>query len=94
MLNAGQVCTAIDYVFVPTGGVAECTEHCVRLFAERYPDINSPDYTSIIDERAFRRLLETVRDARAKGATFVDRCASRVVVKQNRESQRLVPWGL
>jgi coniferyl-aldehyde dehydrogenase len=24
-----------------------------RLFAERYPDINGPDYTSIIDEKSF-----------------------------------------
>ena len=59
MLNAGQICTAIDYAFVLTGAVAEFAEHCRRLFAERYPDINSPDYTSIIDERAFRRLTDT-----------------------------------
>ena len=27
-----------------------------RLFAERYPDINGPDFTSIIDQRSYDRL--------------------------------------
>jgi coniferyl-aldehyde dehydrogenase len=72
MFNAGQICTCIDYMFLPEGAVAEFSAYCKRLFAERYPDINGPDYTSIIDERAFRRLHAVLDDARAKGATLID----------------------
>jgi coniferyl-aldehyde dehydrogenase len=70
--NAGQICTTVDYVFLPQGKESEFVAHCKRLFAERFPDINGPDYTSIIDERSFRRLEATLEDARAKGATLVN----------------------
>ena len=72
MFNAGQICTNIDYVFLPEGSVPEFTEHCKRLFAERFPDMNGPDYTSIIDERSYTRLQGALDDARAKGATLVN----------------------
>ncbi|MCX7171878.1 MAG: coniferyl aldehyde dehydrogenase [Proteobacteria bacterium] len=72
MFNAGQICTNVDYVFLPQGKETEFIAHCQRLFAERFPDINSPDYTSIIDERSFRRLTDTLEDARGKGATLIN----------------------
>jgi coniferyl-aldehyde dehydrogenase len=72
MFNAGQICTNVDYVFLPKGAEAEFAGHCKRLFAERYPDINGPDFTSIIDDRSFARLQATLEDARAKGATLID----------------------
>lgn len=72
MFNAGQICTNIDYVFLPQGKEAEFVAHCQRLFAQRYPDINASDYTSIIDQRSFDRLQHTLDDARAKGATLVN----------------------
>jgi coniferyl-aldehyde dehydrogenase len=42
------------------------------LFAERYPDINAADYTSIIDQRSYDRLRAALDDARAKGAKLID----------------------
>jgi coniferyl-aldehyde dehydrogenase len=36
------------------------------------PDINHHDYTSIIDDRSYQRLEETLDDARSKGATIVN----------------------
>ena len=72
MFNAGQICTNVDYVFVPEGKAEEFAAHCKRLVAERYPDINGSDYTSIIDERAFARLHATLEDARAKGARLIN----------------------
>ncbi|MFL6617567.1 MAG: coniferyl aldehyde dehydrogenase [Povalibacter sp.] len=72
MFNAGQICTNVDYVFVPHGRSEEFAEHCKRLVAQRYPDLNGNDYTSIIDQRAFDRLQHTLADARAKGATIVN----------------------
>ncbi len=72
MLNAGQICTNVDYVFLPEGTEAEFVAHCKRAVAERYPDLNGGDYTSIIDERSFARLHAALDDARAKGATVVN----------------------
>lgn len=72
MLNAGQICTNIDYVFLPEGKTDEFVAHCKRLMPERYPDLNGPDYTSIIDQRSYDRLSHTLEDARAKGATLVN----------------------
>ncbi|CAN7331423.1 coniferyl aldehyde dehydrogenase [Pseudoduganella sp. LjRoot289] len=72
MFNAGQICTNIDYVFLPVGAAEEFAAQCKRLFAERFPDINGNDYTSIIDERAYARLTATLEDARAKGARLVN----------------------
>ena len=72
MFNAGQICTNIDYVFLPEGARQEFAEHCSRLVARRYPDLNADDYTSIIDQRSFERLQAALGDARAKGATVVN----------------------
>ncbi len=71
-LNAGQICTSVDYVFVPEGRQDEFAAHCQRLVARRYPDLNGPDYTSIIDQRSFDRLAATLDDARAKGARVIN----------------------
>ena len=72
MFNAGQICTNIDYVFLPEGSVDEFSAHCKRLFAERFPDMNGADYTSIIDARSYARLQGALDDAQAKGATLVN----------------------
>ncbi len=72
MFNAGQICTNVDYVFVPEGSEQAFAAHCKRLFAKRFPDINANDYTAIIDQRSFDRLQATLDDARAKGATLIN----------------------
>ena len=71
-MNAGQVCVNVDYLFLPQGKSDEFVEHAKRLIAERYPDLNGPDYTTIIDQRAYDRLVATLDDARAKGATVIN----------------------
>jgi coniferyl-aldehyde dehydrogenase len=70
--NAGQVCLAVDHVFLPRGSETEFIAHCRRLFAKRYPDINGPDFTSIIDQRSYDRLSAALEEARAKGATLIN----------------------
>ena len=72
MFNAGQICTNVDYVFLPEGKREEFTEHCRHVVAQRYPDLNGDDYTAIIDERSLARLQAALADARGKGATVVD----------------------
>ncbi|MBV8503174.1 MAG: coniferyl aldehyde dehydrogenase [Paucibacter sp.] len=85
MFNAGQICTNIDYLFIPEGKEEEFTAHCKRLFAQRFPDVNGPDYTSIIDERAYQRLESHLEDARAKGARIVNLAENQTPDRQARK---------
>jgi coniferyl-aldehyde dehydrogenase len=70
--NAGQTCVAVDHAFLPRGSEDKFVGHCRQLFAKRYPDINGPDYTSIIDQRSYDRLTAALEDARSKGARLVN----------------------
>jgi coniferyl-aldehyde dehydrogenase len=72
MLNAGQICTNVDYLFLPEASVEPFIDHARRLVAQRYPDLNAGDYTSIIDERAWQRLQAALADARDKGARLIE----------------------
>lgn len=69
--NAGQTCVATDYLFVPEGKVDEFVAVAKTIVSTRYPDINSTDYTSIIDEAAYQRLNSTLADAVALGAQAI-----------------------
>lgn len=66
--NAGQICTNVDYVFVHESQRDEFVRLAREYAAKHCPDILSPDYTSVIDERAFDRLMATIQDAKEKGA--------------------------
>ena len=68
-VNAGQTCVGPDYLFLPEGKVAEFAGHCRDIMAKRYSGLDDPAYTSIADEKSFRRLLEWLEDAREKGAS-------------------------
>jgi coniferyl-aldehyde dehydrogenase len=71
-INAGQVCVNVDYLFLPQDKTEEFVSHARRLVSERYPDLNGPDYTTIINQHAYDNLLVVLEDARAKGATVVN----------------------
>ena len=68
-LNAGQTCVAPDYVFVPEGKIDEFIAASKIIISGRYTNIESADYTSIIDDRAYLRLKNTLADAVDQGAT-------------------------
>jgi coniferyl-aldehyde dehydrogenase len=70
-VNAGQTCLAPDYLFLPEGARESFVAAARRILPERYPDAKDPSYTSIIDEKSYRRLRETLEDAEAKGASVV-----------------------
>ena len=70
-LNAGQICTSVDHAWLPRARIADFVEHAKRIVPAHYPSLASPDYTSIIDERSFDRLLQTLADARERGATVI-----------------------
>jgi coniferyl-aldehyde dehydrogenase len=71
LVNAGQTCIAPDYLFVPAAKRDAFVKAAQAIVAHRYPDTNSRSYTSIIDDKAYRRLRATLQDAQDKGATLV-----------------------
>jgi coniferyl-aldehyde dehydrogenase len=71
LVNAGQTCLAPDYVFVPESARERFVAAARRIVPTRYPDIKDSSYTSIIDEKSYRRLRQWLEDAEAKGATVI-----------------------
>ena len=72
MFNAGQVCTNVDYLFLPEGSVDSFVAEARDIVNKRHPDINNGDYTAVIDRRSYDRLQATMQDAIDKGATVVN----------------------
>lgn len=72
MLNAGQICTNVDYLLLPENKLEEFVSEARVLFNKRIADINSGDYTAVIDQRSYDRLEATLADAVAKGAKVID----------------------
>ena len=70
-LNAGQICTSVDHLWMPQAKIAQFVLFAQKILPSRYPSIESTDYTSIIDQSAFDRLLTALDDARERGATVV-----------------------
>lgn len=71
-LNAGQICTTVDHVFVPEAQVQEFVRLSQAIVPARFGRLASPDYTSIIDQRSFDRLVAALDEARERGATLVN----------------------
>jgi coniferyl-aldehyde dehydrogenase len=72
-MNAGQICLAPDYVYVPEGKVDAFVSAAEKSVKKMYPTLkDNPDYTSIINDRHFDRLNSYIDDARAKGARIVE----------------------
>lgn len=71
-LNAGQTCVAPDYLFLPPDRVDAFVDRAKALIPQRYPDQSTPDYTAIIDDRAFERLNRALADAEEKGARVIN----------------------
>ena len=71
-LNAGQTCVAPDYVFVPRNKVEAFIDAAKAVVKARYPELTTPDYTSIIDSKSYERLNKTLVDATDKGARAVN----------------------
>jgi coniferyl-aldehyde dehydrogenase len=70
-LNAGQICTTVDHVYVPRAKVDAFVQLARQIVPARYPRLDSPDYTSVIDQRSFDRLRHALDDARRRGATVL-----------------------
>lgn len=73
MMNAGQICLAPDYMYVPQDQ-EDAAIAAVELGVHRmYPSLlENEDYASIVTDRHFDRLKGMVEDARDKGAEVIE----------------------
>jgi coniferyl-aldehyde dehydrogenase len=70
-LNAGQICTTVDHVYVPRASVEAFVTACRNYVETRYRRLDSLDYTSVIHRAAYDRLAQALSEARARGARVV-----------------------
>ncbi len=71
-MNAGQTCVAPDYLFLPESKVAAFIDAARKIVPNRYPRLDSKDYTSIVDAKSYHRLLALLEDARKQGGEIID----------------------
>ncbi|MCV7151683.1 coniferyl aldehyde dehydrogenase [Mycobacterium pyrenivorans] len=72
LVNGGQVCLCPDYVFVPTERVEEFCQAASAAIRRILPSVvNSPDFTSSVNDANYERVLGLLEDARKKGAHII-----------------------
>lgn len=72
-LNAGQICLAPDYALVPKGRLQAFVAAAEDAVRGMFPTLkDNPDYTSIVNQRHYARLMEYLDDAANKGAKLVE----------------------
>ena len=73
-LNAGQICLAPDYAFVPEAKTQEFVGAAKGAVEKMYADglKDNDDYTSIVNQRHYDRLNSYLDDARDKGAEVIE----------------------
>lgn len=68
--NSGQVCLSPEFAFVPAERVEEFVEGVLATWRQAFPAIRvNPDYTSVISDGAYERILGLIENAVALGAT-------------------------
>jgi coniferyl-aldehyde dehydrogenase len=73
MMNAGQICLAPDYLYVPEDKQDEAVAGVASGVSAMYPTLlENDDYASIVSDRHFERLQGLVEDARDKGAEVIE----------------------
>lgn len=73
MMNAGQICLAPDYMYVPEEKQDEAVAGVSNGVSAMYPTLlDNDDYASVVSDRHFERLQGLVEDARDKGAEVVE----------------------
>jgi coniferyl-aldehyde dehydrogenase len=72
-LNAGQICLAPDYVLTPKENLDAFVGEATGAVRRMFPTLkDNPDYTAIIAQRHYDRIMGHIEDARAKGARVVE----------------------
>jgi coniferyl-aldehyde dehydrogenase len=72
--NAGQTCVAPDHLLCPRGKVDEFVTEFTAQIHSMYPTglVNNADYTSVVNEKQYKRIQGYLQDAREKGAKIIE----------------------
>jgi coniferyl-aldehyde dehydrogenase len=74
LFNAGQTCIAPDYALVPRDLVEPFAQALLAAEAGFYPRLaGNPDYSAIVTDRHYQRLVALTEEARAGGARVLRR---------------------
>ena len=72
-MNAGKICLAPDYVFIPKDKKEEFISQSKKVVTDMYPSLkDNPDYTSVINQRHYDRLKGYVEEAKEKGFEVIE----------------------
>ncbi|MCA8898829.1 MAG: coniferyl aldehyde dehydrogenase, partial [Hyphomonas sp.] len=73
-LNAGQICLAPDYAFVPQEKTGEFVAAATKAVQTMYPSglKDNEDYTSIVNQRHYDRIMGYIEEAKSKGAEVIE----------------------
>ena len=70
--NVGQICLSPDYVLLPEQVLTQFIDAAKAFTATAFPTmLGNPDYTTIISEKHYQRLMGLLQDAQEKGAQIV-----------------------
>ncbi|MDO6409684.1 coniferyl aldehyde dehydrogenase [Pantoea phytobeneficialis] len=70
--NAGQICISPDYLLLPEGAEDAFVTAARSFMQQAFPTVQSnPDYTAIISDRHYQRLINLLEDAQNKGARII-----------------------
>ncbi|MDR3423361.1 MAG: coniferyl aldehyde dehydrogenase [Xanthobacteraceae bacterium] len=73
LVNAGQTCIAPDYVLLPEPRLDEFITLTVDTVEKFYPTLaGNPDYTSMVNDRHYRRVAQYIAEAKANGARVIE----------------------
>lgn len=71
-INAGQICVAPDYVFIPKDKVDAFIQRYSQRFLQAFPEKKGKrEYSHIINQTQYDRLTHYSQDAQNKGATII-----------------------
>jgi coniferyl-aldehyde dehydrogenase len=70
-LNAGQICTTVDHAYLPENRLDDFVDLAREILPQRYENLASQDYSSIIDRTSYDRLKAALDDAKARGAQVI-----------------------
>ncbi len=70
--NTGQICMSPDYIMIPNGSESQFQAACEAFMQTSFPSMmDNEQYTTIVTDRHFERLVSVLEDARDKGAKIV-----------------------
>lgn len=72
LMNGGQVCISGDYVLLPEKHLEAFIENVLETAKTAYPSIiDNKDFTSIIDNRVYNRIVGYMEEAKAAGCRLI-----------------------